>query len=399
MRAFRFGIASLLCALIALLGPVAPANAAAPTGEPYTIDAIISLTGGAAFLGAGQKTALELLADTVNKKGGVNGRPLRFNIQDDASNPSTALQLATGMLQNHATYLIASSISATCRSIQPLITDNAIQYCLSPAIAPPKGSYVFSSLISTPDLLTAVMRYARTRGWKKIAMLASTDASGQDGEKSLATVLALPENAGIQVIDTEHFGPGDIAVTAQVAKATNAKPDAYFIWTAGPAIGSALRAIHDLGSELPVVSTTAGMTLEQMAAVNDLLPKGGLYFPATQLQQHSLLRPGPLRDAQDVFFKAFKDAGKVAQPTMGTAWDPALIAIDALKHLGGNPTAKQFHDYIENLHGFPGIYSMYDFRDGLQRGMGVNSAVVAKWDPAQKWWIAVTAGGGKPLIK
>jgi branched-chain amino acid transport system substrate-binding protein len=398
MKAFRLALSIALCALLASFAPSA-ASAAALAGEPYVIDVIISLTGGAAFLGAGQKTALELLADTVNKGGGVNGRPLKFNIQDDASNPSTALQIATGMVAAHSPIMIAGSISATCRAIAPLITDNTIQYCLSPAIAPPRGSYVFSSLISTPDLMVAVLRYAKSRGWKRIAMLASTDASGQDGERSLAQDLSIPEFSGIQVVDTEHFGPADISVQAQVTKATGANPDAIFIWTAGPAIGSALRAIHDLGSELPVVSTTAGMTLEQMSAVADFLPKGGLFFPATQLQQHSLLRPGPLRDAQDVFFKSFKAAGKVAQPTMGTAWDPGLITIDALRHLGGNPTAKQLHDYIEALHGFPGIYSLYDFRDGLQRGMGVNAAVVAKWDPKAKWWIAVTAGGGKPLVK
>lgn len=395
MKTFRVGLASLLCAAVALFAPLS--GSAAPTGEPYTIDVVISLTGGAAFLGAGQKTALELLADSVNKKGGINGRPVHFNIQDDASNPSTALQLATGMIAQHSPIIIGSSISATCRSMQPLITDNTIEYCLSPAIAPAHGSYVFSSLISTPDLLVAVLRYARERGWKRIAMLSSTDASGQDGDNSLATVLALPENVGMQIVNTEHFGPADLTLTAQVARATAANPQAIFIWTAGPAIGSALRAIHDLGSDLPVVCTTAGMTLEQMNAVADVLPKGGLYFPATQLQEHSLLRPGPLRDAQDVFFKAFKDAGKTPQPTMGTAWDPGLITIDALRHLGGNPTAKQLHDYIENLHGFPGIYSLYDFRDGLQRGMGVNAAVVAKWEPSQKWWIAVTGGGGKKL--
>jgi branched-chain amino acid transport system substrate-binding protein len=395
MKTLRAGLAAVLGAFVALLVPMS--GSAAPSGEPYTIDVVISLTGGAAFLGAGQKQALELLEDSVNKRGGINGRPVHFNIEDDASNPSTALQLATGMIEGHSPIIIGSSISATCRSMQPLITDNTIQYCLSPAIAPAHNSYVFSSLISTPDLLVAVLRYARSRGWTRIAMLSSTDASGQDGDHSLATDLALPENAGVQLVDTEHFGPADITLTAQVAKATAANPQVIFIWTAGPAIGSALHAIHDLGSDLPVVCTTAGMTLEQMSAVADVLPKGGLYFPATQLQEHSLLRPGPLRDAQDVFFKAFKDAGKTPQPTMGTAWDPGLITIDALRHLGGNPTAKQLHDYIENLHGFPGIYSLYDFRDGLQRGMGVNAAVVAKWDSKIKWWTAVTAGGGKKL--
>lgn len=394
MRPLRIAFATVLCAAMALLAPAS--GGAAPSGAPYTIDVLISLTGGAAFLGAGQKTALELLADTVNKKGGINGRPLHFNIEDDATNPSTALQLATAMIARHSPIIIGSSISATCRSVQPLITDNTIQYCLSPAIAPPSGSYVFSSLISTPDLLVAVLRYARSRGWKRIAMLSSTDASGADGDHSLATVLAMPENSGVQLVGTEHFGPSDITLTAQVAHAMAANPQAIFIWTAGPAIGAALRAIHDLGSDVPVVCTTAGMTLEQMTAVADVLPKGGLYFPATQLQEHSLLRPGPLRDAQDVFFKAFKDA-ETPQPTMGTAWDPGLIVIDALRHLGGDPTAKQLHEYIENVHGFPGIYSLYDFRDGLQRGMGVNAAVVAKWEPAQKWWIAVTAGGGKKL--
>jgi branched-chain amino acid transport system substrate-binding protein len=395
MNALRVGFASLLCAVMAALVP--GSGGAAPAGAPYTVDVLISLTGGAAFLGAGQKQALELLADTVNKKGGINGRPLRFNIEDDASNPATALQLATAMIARHSPIIIGSSISATCRSVQPLITDNTIQYCLSPAIAPPSGSYVFSSLISTPDLLVAVLRYARERGWKRIAMLSSTDASGQDGDRSLATVLSMRENAGVQLVGTEHFGPADITLTAQVAHAMAANPQAVFIWTAGPAIGAALRAIHDLGSDVPVVCTTAGMTLEQMSAVHDVLPNGGLFFPATQLQEHSLLRPGPLRDAQDVFFKAFKDAGKTPQPTMGTAWDPGLIVVDALRHLGGDPTAKQLHDYIENLHGFPGIYSLYDFRDGLQRGMGVNAAVVAKWEPAQKWWIAVTGGGGTTL--
>jgi branched-chain amino acid transport system substrate-binding protein len=402
VKPFRLRLAALACALLACVGPLPARAAPAPAGEPYTIDALISLTGGAAFLGQGQKLALELLADTVNKSGGVNRRPLRFNIEDDASSPQTALQLGTALIARHSPFIIGGSISATCRAVQPLITDNTIQYCISPAIVPPRNGYVFSSLISTPDLLQAVLRYARDRGWKRIAMLSSTDASGQDGDRSLTAALALPENSGpnaVQLVDVEHFGPADITVTAQLARADATKPQAYFVWTAGPALGAALRAIHDAGSDLPVVSSTADMTLEQMAAVSDTLPKGGLYFPATQLQEHSLLRPGPLRDAQDVFFRAFKDAGKIAQPTMGTAWDPGLIAIDAIRHIGGNPTAKQMHDYILALHGFPGIYSMYDFRDGLQRGMGVNSAVVAKWEPSQKWWIAVTAGGGKKFVK
>jgi branched-chain amino acid transport system substrate-binding protein len=393
MKRLRLGITSLLIAGVVVLA--AAGVRAAPA--PYEINVLISLTGGAAFLGAGQKTALELLENTVNKSGGIKGRPIHFVIADDGTNPQTAVQLATGLIARHAPIIIGGSISATCRAVQPLITENTIQYCLSPAILPPPDGYIFSSLISTPDLLLATLRYARDNGWTRIAMLSSNDASGQDGDRSLATALAAPENSGVHLIDSEHFAPGDLSVAAQLGKIKAGNPQALFIWTAGPDLATALRAIHDADLPLPIVSSTADMTLEQMAAVADILPKGGLYFPATRLQEHTLLAPGPLRSAQDQFYRAFSAAGKTAQPTMGTAWDPGLITVDALRHLGANPTAKQIHDYIEALHGFAGIYSLYDFRDHGQRGMGVNSATVAKWVPAKHDWVAVTGGGGAKL--
>lgn len=71
-----------------------------------------------------------------------------------------------------------------------------------------------------------------------------------------------------------------------------------------------------------------------------------------------------------------------------------MILISALRKLGPNATAAQVHDYIENLRGWVGINGPYDFVAVPQRGLGLSSVVITKWDPATERWDAVSKGGG-----
>jgi branched-chain amino acid transport system substrate-binding protein len=95
-----------------------------------------------------------------------------------------------------------------------------------------------------------------------------------------------------------------------------------------------------------------------------------MYFPGTPSIAENAVRNGPIKDAQSIYFKAFKDAG--VKPDLGynIAWDPTMLLIHALRVLGPSATAQQLRDYVVNLHGWAGINGIYDFRDGLQRGVG-----------------------------
>ena len=55
---------------------LACAGAAAAQDQPYEIDAILPLTGPVAFLGKGEASALAVVQDFVNKRGGIRGRPV-----------------------------------------------------------------------------------------------------------------------------------------------------------------------------------------------------------------------------------------------------------------------------------------------------------------------------------
>ncbi len=129
--------------------------------------------------------------------------------------------------------------------------------------------------------------------------------------------------------------------------------------------------------------------MKQYAA---FLPKE-LVFPGLPF----VARMAPSRragDAQRRFYDLFGAAGIRPDFPYSFAWDPALIAIEALRKLGTAATPDQVRGYIENLHDFEGISGTYDFRDGSQRGLVQQNLVVLRWQPTRDTWSAVSGLGG-----
>ena len=74
-----------------------------------------------------------------------------------------------------------------------------------------------------------------------------------------------------------------------------------------------------------------------------------------------------------------------------------MLILDGFRHAGLGATAAQLHDYIENLHGWTGIYGVYDFRDGSQRGLGGQSAALFQWDAGKNDFALASGPGGSTL--
>jgi len=74
---------------------------------------------------------------------------------------------------------------------------------------PEKGSYAFTYGVSTGDLIAVNLRYFHDRGWKKIGLITSTDASGQDGETGVDAALARPAFKDMTLVAREHYGVSD----------------------------------------------------------------------------------------------------------------------------------------------------------------------------------------------
>ncbi len=178
--------------LTALAATFALPASAVRAADNYEITVVMPMTGGASFVGLGQKEVLEALAAYANKTGGIGGKQLQFNFRDDQSSPQTAVQLTTEAIATQPAIIMGSSLVGMCLAMAPLMQAGPVHYCLSPAIHPQPGSNTFSTSADSVDQVAAVVRYYRMKGWTKIAVLDTTDASGQDGDRSIDAVLNLP---------------------------------------------------------------------------------------------------------------------------------------------------------------------------------------------------------------
>jgi branched-chain amino acid transport system substrate-binding protein len=383
-------ILALVCASLVLLPAVSRA------ADPYDFHVILSLSGYAAFIGQQEQTGLRALEEAVNKTGGINGQPVRFDIVDDQSNPANAVQLANQIIAKGVPVILGPTLTSDCEAVFPAILEKGpVTFCFSPALYPKAGSYGFSSGPSTRDLNLAALRYFRERGWHRIGVLVTTDASGQDGERQVTYDAGLPENRSIHIVDLERFNVTDVSIAPQIEKLKAAKPDAIVAWVTGTPTGTALLGLHNAGLDVPTMLNAGDIVQKQIAQYSAFAPKT-LLFPGFLFMAPEMTQDAAVKREQQQFLAALKAQGSPPVLSAALAYDPARIVIDALRHLGTKATATQLKDYVEHIKGMPGIDGRIDYADGSQHGIGVSGCVILRWDQGRKDFVPVSKPGGYP---
>jgi ABC-type branched-subunit amino acid transport system substrate-binding protein len=178
-----------------------------------------------------------------------------------------------------------------------------------------------------------------------------------------------------------------------MARIKSTNPQVLIAWATGTPFGTLLHGIRDIGIDVPIGAGSGNLLNAQLESYGALMPKE-TYFPGVALLSPQSVRPGPIHDAQEVFLKAYSRAG--LQPDfLGTLiWDPAMIIFDALNARGPDASAEQIRAYIAGLHSWVGVNGVYDFRDGSQRGIGVNTCVIDRWDAIKERIVAASRPGG-----
>jgi branched-chain amino acid transport system substrate-binding protein len=368
------------------------------SAEPFEIDVILSLTGPFAFLGTSEAASMKAIEPLINHAGGINGQPVHFVIYDDQTSPATAVQLANAIIAKKPALMLGPANLASCLAVAPLVrAAGPVMYCLAPTIHPASGSYVFSGGASSYDQYVDLFTFAAAKGWKRIAFIGTNDATGQDNQTQINDVLRSGKFPSLSIVTYEHFNGSDFNVAAQMSSIKAAAPDAILAGTVGTSMGTVLRGVKDAGLDaLPVLTNPGNLSHAAMNAYASFLPKD-LYFISQRYIARDVSGKGPVRDAQLQFYHALAAQGIDPDSGHNLPWDPAFIAVAALKAAGVNASPKTLLETMEGLHGTAATNGIYDFRGGDQRGVGLTSLVIAKWVPAKKTWATVSHPGGKPL--
>ncbi len=384
----RLAAGTILTALIATA--IVPATAADETVELPTL---LSVTGAAAFIGKQGLESVPLLAGIVNAQGGIRGKQVHVALQDTTSNPATAVQLLNQVMSTHPAAVFGPTFTAECNALAPLITAGPVVSCFSPGVHPPAGTFMFSGGVGSDSMATAITTYFRGRGWTRVAIISSTDASGQDFEENFNKALALPVNGGLTLVAREHFAVSDLSVAAQISRIKNANPQTLVIWTAGTGLGVALHGVHDVDLDVPIMAGNGNMVRAQLGGYDGFLPKT-LLFPGILGMTPLATSPAAVKAAQAQYFGAYTKAGLKPDLPGALSWDPTHLLFDAYAALGWSATAEQLRAWIVSQHAWPGVNGVYDFAKYPQRGIGVDSCVIDSWNASTHDFVAVSGAGG-----
>ena len=385
---------ALAATLALLVGTLALVGADQPR-EPYTIDAIIPLTGSSAYSGQIHATSLRIYESVANASGGIRGRPVHFEIHDDHSSPVIAVQLVTELLAKNPQLIMGSTYIAGCAAEEPLVRNGPVEFCFSPGLVTTQHN-VFASSVANTYIIPATLKFIRERKYARLAVISATDASGSVADRITLTALARPENKNLAAVDYEHFNPTDISVSAQTARIKAGNPQAIIVYATGSAFGTVLRALNDAGVNIPVFTSAVNMNPIQLAQYSNFLPKE-LIFNTTLAFARDQVRDRDLRASIDEFYAGYRRAGLEPSPESSLSWDPAKIVVASLRALGLDATGSQLADFIGNLHGFAGASGIYDFRNSDHHGLTDAALAFVKWVPSDKSFAVVSKPGGSPL--
>jgi branched-chain amino acid transport system substrate-binding protein len=384
-------VAAITAALLLTLAPAARA------ADPYVVNVILPLTGNLAFVGTTEQQSLKAVEAWANRTGGIDGRPLQFAISDDSGDVKTGLQLAQNLIAKNVPIIMGPSSPQGCAALAPIVAQNGpVLYCLANAGNPVTGGYEFLTLFPYEPQFAVTFRYFRLRGMKKVAYLLSNDAGGQDAERAILAMAALPENKDIQIVAREHFAPGDISVGAQLSRIKAAGADVLFAWATGGAAGTIFRNMRDAGMDMPNITSTGNLSANFFKQYGALLP-ANTYFAAVSYYAGDASYNAATKNAIGILTSELANVGAKPDMIEISTWDPAMVVVDALRKLGPNATAAQLRTYLNNLRGWTGVNGPYDFRANPQRGIGENNIVMVRWDNTQNTAIPVSKLGGIPL--
>lgn len=354
-----------LTAAAALVGLTAFAANAQTSGEPIKVGAIVSITGAGAGLGGPERNGLLLAEKDINAKGGINGRPLKIIVEDDASNPDTALSKANDLVFNQKVVaLLGPSLTASTVAVGGVTHANKIPQIAFTGIGPAvERERKCLAHVLPPQKLNAqaLLEYAKNIKATKIGVL--HDAGY--GNVVLAELKPMVDKYGVKLVAIEKFEIGATDTTTQAAKVKASQPDAIFIIATS---ATPFRNIKQIQATQPIVAAIGSSSYDYVnamgpAADNIVIPE-------------FLVGEDPLPH-QKAFVELYKQTyNSTPKNYEAAAWDATQIIAAAIKKAGPDAGGEKLCEAMKVP--YSGVLASYDFTADDMTGIPVGSFIYSK---------------------
>ena len=177
--------------LASALAPAVQAQAQA-TGS-IVIGASLPLSGANAAAGKEGLAVLQSYVDSVNRAGGIDGRPLQLTALDDGFNPQKAADNARELAAGKAVALVNCWGSSSCSTMVPVATQAGLPLVGGIAgggtMRSEPGRYAFNIRASTVAEIDTMVRHMASIGQTSVAVFYQDDGFGKGSHKTALEVL------------------------------------------------------------------------------------------------------------------------------------------------------------------------------------------------------------------
>lgn len=252
------------CAVLSLALIVAPCfvacNGSKNGADAIKVGAILPLTGSAAQWGVPARDAALMAVDEVNAKGGIKGRKIQLEIEDDRCDPTTGVSAAQKILASGKPIAFLGAVcSSVTLAVAPIAESNKV-ILVSPASTNPDittaGDYVFR-VIPTDALRGKVFaEYVYSQGYKNVSLLYINNDGGAGNQKTFAEYF---EKAGGRILSSEAYPQDTRDVRAQLTKIKAQKPDALVVVSYPDDTPIVMRQAQELALGVPLFFQTEAL--------------------------------------------------------------------------------------------------------------------------------------------
>ena len=379
---------TLAFAAFGLLGVLTAAQVAAQS-EPFRIGAVYAVTGPASFLGDAEAKAARLAVDQVNAAGGIKGRKVELILEDSKSQETAAvLSVRKLITQDKVSVILGPSRTGDAMAAIPIVNEAGI-VMLPPVsgvgVVEPvaQRKFVFRPGQGGELSVGKVLDYARRAGWKRMGVLYSSDAYGEDGRDNMRRLAA---TKGVVVGREESFASTATDLKPQLTNLRSANVDAIFVHGIGAPSVVVYRNAAELGFKTPLVSGHGQANSAFRNAVGEDVV-GQPVVGAPVLVWQELPAKHPQRAPSENFAKLFQ-AKYGVPPDMfaGVAYDSAQMTFKALEEVGDDRA--KIRDWFETrVKNFVGVTGTFTF-SATDHGGLTSDALVMMIATPQGWRLA-----------
>lgn len=317
---------------------------------PIKIAAVIPLSGSSAPTGVYMKNGMQMAVDEINAKGGVLGRQLAFDAEDEACDPTQAAAAANKAVSNGAVISVGGYCSGATLPTLPIFNKANIPMIIPAAnsqeLVNQKLPNVFLINGTGVQQAAAAVKFMVKDGVKTVALV--DDNTSYSKDIAAQTKKDLEADGGVKVALATSVTAGESDYSSVVHDIMGANPDMLY-WTGyyqeGGLIINQLKAagykgkimVADGSVDAFLIKIAGGTAAEGVFATMTQTPdtiKGAETWIADYTKKFGSA-PGPYSTQSYDAVRLAAEAITKAGSTDGTKVIAALQAIDGFKLFSG----------------------------------------------------------------